>query len=236
MSFAPPIPLPVETAHTLLCLSEYAHTLDSLPIDLSRSYGDLRELDAVLSSSMTALTSKINELVAMIETKSASNDERLYLLSEIAEEAARLKLSGEDKIRVACHAADGLRAHRIHMKALLEQAPDREFAELAEALSRKTAYPHVTTRQIYPAGMTGEGGRRNRRAAGAGATYNNGLLVGEPTPKKRRIARDEEVDVTRTPSKKDRLDGPPPQRQRNGGRAKKCVFPLCATHIYPLFP
>ena len=46
----------VDTALSLACLSEYAHTLDSLPIDLSRSYGDLRELDAVLSSSMTILT------------------------------------------------------------------------------------------------------------------------------------------------------------------------------------
>ncbi|TFK92810.1 hypothetical protein K466DRAFT_539217 [Polyporus arcularius HHB13444] len=215
----------VDTALSLAHLSEYAHTLDSLPIDLSRSYGDLRELDAVLSSSMTLLTAKINELVSMIETKTGTNDDRLYLLTEIAEEAGRLKLGGEDKIRVAGHAADGLRAHRTHMKALLDRIPDKEFSRVADALSRKTVYPHVATRNFYPPGMAGEGGRRNRRAAGAANGYGTGLLVngGEPTPTKRkRVAKEDEIDVTRTPTKKDRLDAPA-QRQRNGGKAKKVV-------------
>ena len=218
----------VDTALSLAHLSEYAHTLDSLPIDLSRSYGDLRELDAVLSASMTALTGKVNELIEMIETKTCTNDDRLYLLTEIAEEAGRLKLGGEDKIRVACHAADHLRAHRAHMRALLDRMPEGEFSRVAEALSRKTVFPHVATRNFWPPGMAGEGGRRNRRAAGAGY---GGLLVNgtdaSPT-KRKRVARDEEIDVTRTPSKKDRVE-PPVQRQRNGVRTKKYVlyFPCC---------
>lgn len=223
----------VDTALSLAHLSEYAHTLDSLPIDLSRSYGDLRELDAVLSSSMTLLTTKINELVSMIENKTGSNEDRLYLLTEIAEEAGRLKLGGEDKIRVACHAADHLRAHRAHMRALLERMPEQEFHRTAEALSRKTTYPHVATRHFWPPGMAGEGGRRNRRAANAGAGYG-GLLVNgsDASPaKKRRVARDEEPDVTRTPSKKDRLD-PPPQRRGNGARAKKYVV-ISVQLFYP---
>ncbi|TBU62548.1 hypothetical protein BD310DRAFT_918645 [Dichomitus squalens] len=214
----------VDTALSLACLSEYAHTLDSLPIDLSRSYGDLRELDAVLSSSMTLLTAKINELIGMIETKTGTNDDRLYLLTEISEEATRLKLGGEDKIRVACHAADGLRSHRTHMRALLDRMPDREFLKIAEQLGRKTVYPHVTSKQYYPPGMTGEGGRRNRRQAGANTGYGGLLLNGtDPSPekKKRRAPRDDDVDVTRTPSKKERLEGGPAPRQRNGARNKK---------------
>ena len=124
MSFAPPIPLPVETAHTLLCLSEYAHTLDSLPIDLSRSYGDLRELDAVLSSSMITITAKIHHLTSMVEGCRGTKEERLWLLHEIAEEAARLKYGGDDKIRVACQAADTLKTHSIHLRTLAERLPD----------------------------------------------------------------------------------------------------------------
>ncbi|KAI0334044.1 hypothetical protein GY45DRAFT_1367880 [Cubamyces sp. BRFM 1775] len=210
------------TAYGLALLSEYTHTLDSVPVDLSRSFGDLRELDAVLSSSITLLTAKINELIVMIETKTGTNDDRLFLLTEIAEEAGRLKLGGEDKIRVACHAADGLRAHKAHMKALLDLIPDQEFAKAAEALSRKTVYPHVATRNFYPPGMTGEG-RRNRRAAGAttgyNALYGNGV---EASPgKRKRVGRDEDIDPTRTPTKKDRAEAQPGQKPRNGARPKR---------------
>ncbi|KAI0368895.1 hypothetical protein BV20DRAFT_997894 [Pilatotrama ljubarskyi] len=210
------------TAYGLALLSEYTHTLDSVPVDLSRSFGDLRELDAVLSSSITLLTAKINELIVMIETKNGSNDDRLFLLTEIAEEAARLKLGGEDKIRVACHAADGLRAHKSHMKALLDLIPDQEFTKAAEALSRRTVYPHVATRNYYPPGMAGEGGRRNRRAVGATTGYNllvNGVEA-SPGKRKRVVARDEDVDPTRTPSKKDRPDASQAQKPRNGTRKK----------------
>ncbi|KAI0778825.1 hypothetical protein BD413DRAFT_601501 [Trametes elegans] len=218
-----PAPSPA-TAYGLTILSEYTHTLDSVPADLSRSFGDLRELDAVLSSSITALTAKINELVSMIETKAGTNDDRLFLLTEIAEEAARLKLGGEDKIRVACHAADGLRAHKAHMKALLELIPDGEFARAAEALARRTVYPHVATRNFYPPGMAGEGGRRNRRAAGAATGYNalyvNGVEA-SPGKRKRAVGRDDDLDPTRTPTKKDRADAPQGQRRQNGGRMKR---------------
>ena len=226
----------LDTALSLAHLSEYAHTLDSLPLDLSKSYGDLRELDAVLSSSMNILTTKINDLITMIETKAGSNDERLFLLNDIAEEAYRLRMGGEDRIRVACHAADGLRAHRAHMKALLDRMPEKEFAKVAEALSRKTIYPHVATRNFYPPGMVGEGGRRNRRAAGAANGYG-GLLVNgvDPSPTKRkRVAKEDEIDVTRTPTKKERQDGAPAQRRGNGARVKKYVS-LSTSSSDPLF-
>jgi len=48
----------VNNVFALSLLSEYTHSLDSLPLDLSRNFADLRELDAVLSSSMTSITAK----------------------------------------------------------------------------------------------------------------------------------------------------------------------------------
>src|SRR5438552_1112632 len=86
----------LSTAYTLSLLSEYTLTLDSLPLDLSRNFADLRELDAVLSSSMASITSKIHSLTRMVEDRSASKEQRLALLNDIKEEASRLKLGGED--------------------------------------------------------------------------------------------------------------------------------------------
>ena len=98
----------IGTAHSLLVLSEYAHTLDSLPLDLSRQFADLRELDAVLSASTFNVTQKIYELIDLVENPEASKEARLSKLTEIGEEAQRLKLGGEDKIRVASQAADNV--------------------------------------------------------------------------------------------------------------------------------
>ncbi|TRM57152.1 hypothetical protein BD626DRAFT_412644 [Schizophyllum amplum] len=147
---APRKVLPLETAteapYALALLSEYTHTLDSLPVDLSRNFADLRELDAVLSSSMASITSKITHLVALLEEPTASRTERLYLLSDIAEEAKRLKLGGEDKIRVACQAADNLKSHMHHLRTLTEHVPGFD----ARTLIRKTTYPHVNPRRFHP--------------------------------------------------------------------------------------
>ena len=107
------------TAHSLLVLSEYAHTLDSLPLDLSRHFADLRELDAVLSASTTNVTQKIYELIDLVEDPEASKEARLSKLTEIGEEAQRLKLGGEDKIRVASQAADNVRIHFLVMTRCL---------------------------------------------------------------------------------------------------------------------
>ncbi|THH26433.1 hypothetical protein EUX98_g7755 [Antrodiella citrinella] len=227
-----PRPVPVSgapsasTPHSLAMLTEYTHTIDSLPLDLSRNFADLRELDAVLSSSMHILTSKITTLTSMIENKTASKEERLWLLAEIAEEAGRLKPGADDKIRVACHAADGLSGHKAHMTMLLEHMPDPQFGRLAGMLGRKTVYPHVATRSYMPAGMTGEGGRRVRRNA-----YGSLLArdANEVTPAKRkRVARDDDGDVTRSP-RKDRT-GDPARGRGGNGRARKCV-----SHITPHF-
>lgn len=215
------MPTSPTTPYTLALLSEYTHTLDSLPLDLSRHFADLRELDAVLSSSMTALTAKITQLTSAIENNTAAKEDRLWQLAEIAEEANRLKLGSDDKIRVACHAADGLKGHRTHMKVLLDKIPDPDFKAI-DLLERKTVYPHIATRAFLPVGMTGEGGRRQRRGAYGSLLSNNNAVEASPS-KRKRVADD--GDVGKTP-RKDRSGETvsAAQRQRNGARTKKYVF------------
>lgn len=208
------------TAHSLALLTEYTHTLDQLPLDLSRNFADLRELDAVLSSSMHILTSKITQLTSMIENNTASKEERLWLLAEIAEEAGRLKPGADDKIRVACHAADGLAMHKTQMTTLLEHVPDQQFGKLAGMLGRKTVYPHVATRSYMPAGMTGEGGRRQRRG-GYGSLLARDANDVAPAVKRKRQVKDDDADlITRSPRKDRGAEG---TRGRGGARARKCV-------------
>lgn len=209
-----------KTAHSLAVLSEYTHTLDSVPLDLSRNFADLRELDAVLSASMTSVTSKVIQLTSMIENRSASKEDRLWLLAEIADEVSRLKPGADDKIRVACHAADGLKSHKAHMTNLLQHVPEPEYGNMAGMLSRKTVYPHVATRSYVPAGMSGEGGRRQRRTA----LLSNSAAM-EATPKRKRVAADD-GDVTRSPQKPKTTDA---SRARNGARRKCVVFYL---HVF----
>ncbi|KAJ7651549.1 hypothetical protein DFH06DRAFT_1331507 [Mycena polygramma] len=197
------------TVHSLALLSEYTHTLDSLPLDLSRNFADLRELDAVLSASMSSITAKISTLTEMIEQGAGKQEERLWLLMEIAEEATRLRLGGEDKIRVACQAADNLRSHGSHLRTLTEHIPGFD----PNTLNRRTTYPHVATRSFMPAASL-ESGRRRRTGFGS-------LLISAPDPspvKRKRAVRDDDLDHGRTP-RKERLAEVVP-RPRNGGRKK----------------
>jgi inhibitor of growth protein 3 len=198
------------TVYSLALLSEYTHTLDSLPLDLSRNFADLRELDAVLSASMSSITTKISTLTNMIEQGQGKQEERLWLLMEIAEEATRLRLGGEDKIRVACQAADNLRSHNGHLRTLTEQIPGFD----PTTLNRRTTYPHVATRSFMPAASL-EPGRRRRNNFGS-------LLISAPDPspvKRKRAVRDDDLEG-RSPRKERLVEVVP--RPRNGGR-KKCV-------------
>ncbi|EIN14369.1 hypothetical protein PUNSTDRAFT_80677 [Punctularia strigosozonata HHB-11173 SS5] len=218
---APALPTAVATAYSLALLQEYTHTLDALPLDLSRNFADLRELDAVLSASVHSITSKIERLTTIIEQDHNPDrkDERLWLLAEIAEEASRLKPGGEDKIRVACQAADNLQTHEAHLTTLLENVPSPDFE--TAVISRNTVYPHVAARQYTMQGNTQEG--RRRRAALAGQAYG-----GQESPAKRKRAtpREEDNDAAaygRAPRKEQRvLEGHAPTRQpRAAARVKK---------------
>lgn len=205
---------PLVTAHSLSVLTEYTHTLDTLPLDLSRNFADLRELDAVLSSNLSAVTNKITQLTDMLETKAASPEDRLWLLADIAEEVSRLKPGADDKIRVACHAADTLRGHKAHMTGLLDAAPDEEFGRTADRMGRKTKYPWVSDKLFGIALHPGEGGRsRHRKTLANGGT-------GDPSPNKRkRVAGDGDDEAIHRSPRKERTGDAPRQRSR-----KKCVF------------
>lgn len=87
-------------------LSAYADALDALPLDLTRSFSDLRELDAVLGAHLNSLTNRLIHLAALIEDPNVSPGERIVALKEVAEEARSYKMGGEDKIRVALNTAE----------------------------------------------------------------------------------------------------------------------------------
>ncbi|EJF60260.1 hypothetical protein DICSQDRAFT_171230 [Dichomitus squalens LYAD-421 SS1] len=159
-------PAPPSTLLLASCLSEYAHTLDSLPT------------------------------------------------AKIYEEATRVKHGGEDTIRIVCHVADRPRYRRAHMRTLLDPMPDKKFSKTAEQLGRRSLYLHVTSKQYYPPGVTGEGRRRNRRQAGANTSCGRLLLNGTyPNLEKKKPAqRDDDAYVTRNPRKKERLEGAPAPR------------------------
>ena len=215
----------INSVYTLSLLSEYNHTLDSLPLDLSRNFADLRELDAVLSSSMASIIMKIRNLTQIIEAGASSNQERLILLADIADEAARLKLGGEDKIRVACQASDNLKGHIDHMRLLLGQIPSFDVS----VLNRRTTYPHISSRSYMP---IPENSRRKR--GNYGSIMNSGPDVSPA--KRKRNPRDDDIDVTgsKSPRKDNKLGDAGPSRPRNGGRSRKWVHPLC--YVTPLDP
>ncbi|KAI5998052.1 hypothetical protein EDD15DRAFT_2243270 [Pisolithus albus] len=205
-------PSSVSTVYTLSLLSEYTHTLDCLPFDLSRNFADLRELDAVLSSLMTSITTKIQRLTKVIEEGALSKQERLFLLTEIADEAARLKLGGEDKIRVACQAADNLKGHISYMRALLSLVPSFDVS----LLNRNTTYPHVAPRSYMPIMENSRGRRRNN--------YNSIMSTGHDTSplKRKRNHRDDDIDIASVKSpRKDRNGDVGPSRARNGVRSRR---------------
>lgn len=202
----------IYNAYSLSLLSEYTHTLDSLPLDLSRNFADLRELDAVLSSQMSSITTKIRKLTLMIEEGTSSKEDRLLLLQDIASEANNLKMGGDDKIRVACQAADNLKMHTDHMKSLLRSLPSFDMS----VLNRQTTYPHVASRSFQPPATT-EAGRRRR---GVGSSMLS--IAPEPSPvKRKRVVREEEYEVAngKTP-RKDKAMDISSHKARNGGRKR----------------
>jgi inhibitor of growth protein 3 len=206
---------PTGTAQALTLLSEYTQSLDSLPADVSRQFADLRELDAVLSASVHALTTKINRLIDMIESNSSPKEQRIWLLMEIADEAQRLKLGGEDKIRVAAQVADFLKVQYENMTSLLHIPGFNR-----SIISRHTSYPHVAPRSYAPISMY-ENSRRRRGALLGGTATDQA----NPTNKRRRAGpREDDGDPVagRTP-RRDRVGDATNSRSRNGARSRRFV-------------
>ncbi|KDN38449.1 hypothetical protein K437DRAFT_259398 [Tilletiaria anomala UBC 951] len=101
-------------------LAAYADALDALPLDLTRSFSDLRELDAVLGAHISSLTARLAYLTSLIEDPNITPGERLVALKEVAEEARAYKMGGEDKIRVAVNTAEIIVSHTDYIDSLLD--------------------------------------------------------------------------------------------------------------------
>jgi hypothetical protein len=71
--------------------------------EVRRERAELRRLATLVN-----LETKLNTLINWIQDPTIGPERRFQLLQEIAEEAARYKLGGDDKIRVAGGACDGV--------------------------------------------------------------------------------------------------------------------------------
>ncbi|CEH17626.1 related to p33ing1b protein [Ceraceosorus bombacis] len=112
-------PVDAQDSSLFANLAAYADALDALPLDLTRSFSDLRELDAVLGSHLAGLTARLSHLSDAISQQDMSQGERLLALKECAEEARAYKMGGEDKIRVAVNTAETIISHTSHISTLL---------------------------------------------------------------------------------------------------------------------
>jgi hypothetical protein len=87
----------------------FGDCIEALPPTLTRSISDLRELDAVLSGSISTITDQLNELLRMLEDPTTSPEQRFHHLRRLADEAKDFRLGGEDKIRVATGTCETVR-------------------------------------------------------------------------------------------------------------------------------
>ncbi|PWN18561.1 hypothetical protein BCV69DRAFT_284865 [Microstroma glucosiphilum] len=142
-----PSTLASEDVSLFTCLSAYSDALDALPLDLTRSFSDLRELDAVLGPHITSLISRLNGLNEIVRDVDGSyaaqgitSGQRLLLLKECAEEARAYRMGGEDKIRVALNTCETIMSHTEYIDAILDNLTSHpELREIFETERR----PHV---------------------------------------------------------------------------------------------
>ncbi|KZT43298.1 hypothetical protein SISSUDRAFT_1124835 [Sistotremastrum suecicum HHB10207 ss-3] len=188
--------------YALLLLSEYSQTLDSVPLDLSRHLADLRELDAVLLSSISSIIGKVDSLVEFIESgkgnengKANGKARRAEMLAELAQEAERLKLGGEDKMRVASQAGDMLATNQGFLSALLTNASLTDPAFKPSALFSKTTFPHLPRRPHMDPLPNDH--RRKRLNAGSRSILGAAPpILGAESPAKKRKKDEEEKGVS----------------------------------------
>jgi len=173
------------TQYTLRLLTEYAYTLDVLPLELSKNLADLRELDAVLSTPIATITNKFNLIADVMEGKAEfpehdgkdneatkqrkkgmqKQDRLEYELSKAASEAKSLKLGSDDKIKVASQLGDLLANRQSYLALLLTTAAqtsrDRSF--VPSLLHTTTTFPHLPA--VTPVVDTSLESTRRKRAA-----------------------------------------------------------------------
>ncbi len=149
----------------------------------------------------------------MIQDGRAPKEDRLWLLTDIAEEAQRLKLGGEDKIRVACQAADNLKATRPTSAPSPAPSP---YSTPSSSIAPPSTHTSPSARTCPPPPW--------RPAAAAAASLGSIMTNPDPSPAKRKRVRDDDADAGgtyRTPKKPGGADGNP--RARPNARAKKSV-------------
>ncbi|CDR46495.1 hypothetical protein NBRC10512_001630 [Rhodotorula toruloides] len=120
---------PTPSSEIIHLTTTYVDALESLPPALTRSLSDLKELDAVLSGSLSGIGDKLRLLNEMMHTPEPGSKEtaeppkytpldRLKLLREVAEDARLFRLGGEDKIRVATNTCETIATHTSHLATL----------------------------------------------------------------------------------------------------------------------
>ncbi|CDR87711.1 related to p33ING1b (ING1) protein [Sporisorium scitamineum] len=169
--------------HFFVTLAAYADALDALPLDLTRSFSDLRELDAVLGSHLNSLTARLNHLTALIEDPDVDQGQRLLALKEVAEEARAYKMGGEDKIRVALNTAETIISHTDYIDALDSQL-DR-FAEISALLNPTK---HLKLDQYYVPGQLKDRKLVSSLEAHPGAVSAAADVNGTGGSKKKKVA------------------------------------------------
>ncbi|OCF36164.1 hypothetical protein I316_02036 [Kwoniella heveanensis BCC8398] len=184
-SLSPPPPATANDAQDLLIIQDIMDTLDQIPPELTRVYSDLNELGAVLYSTLIGLEKKLYTLINWIQDPTIQPEKRFELLQEIAEEAARYKLGGDDKIRVAGGACDGIMAHQKHISnllaasTLLNPSPPSPYTQ---TLTLPFNAPVVPTRRLQRAANSPS---RQIAAKEAAAALNEGRIGDTPTKKKK---------------------------------------------------
>lgn len=126
---------------------------------------------------MCNLERKLHQLINWVQDPHIDPAQRFQLLQEIAEEAARYKLGGDDKIRVAGGACDGIMGHQRHISDLLA----------ASTLMEKDPPSPYTASLILPTAPAPPATRRGGRTTGS--PFND-----RGTPTKRKKNRKEVVE------------------------------------------
>ncbi|KAG8912286.1 hypothetical protein FRC01_005178 [Tulasnella sp. 417] len=205
------------TSQALTLLGQFTDSIDSLPHDLTKAFGDLRELDAVLRSSMQGITSKVHKLIDLMQDPSATPAARLCLLLEIAEDAQRLRMGSEDKIRVAGRTADDVAAHNQHNHQILNHLSELDPSFEEALYIRRTNFPHVAPANLLP--PTGEyalGPNGRRRRVPTGGVAQSSVSIGARISAPMAVSASTGGDK----NKRNRLEAEEPRRTPLKGKEK----------------
>ncbi|BEI84687.1 hypothetical protein CcaverHIS002_0500880 [Cutaneotrichosporon cavernicola] len=179
----PPDPKPND-ANDILLIQDLMDTIDQIPIELTRVHSDLNELGAVLYSTLCNLETKLHQLINWVQDPSVPPERRFQLLQEIAEEAARYKLGGDDKIRVAGGACDGIMGHQRHISELLSAST---------LLLKDPPSPYTAALTLPPAPIPAAT-RRGVRTTGS--PFDRGTPTKKKRSRKDQIGRQDDDDVS----------------------------------------